>query len=80
MVLAGLIMDVGFTAAGLVPAPNPNIRAELATFSFNYTFWLNTCEALRRLDPRTRGACCVFRLHQAGFFSQWWSSGFARSV
>ncbi|TMJ61313.1 MAG: permease, partial [Alphaproteobacteria bacterium] len=41
MVLAGLIMDVGFTAAGLVPEPNPNIRAELTTFSFNYTFWLN---------------------------------------
>jgi len=41
MVLAGLIMDVAFTAAGLVPEPNPNIRAELTTFSFNYTFWLN---------------------------------------
>ena len=41
MVLAGLIMDVGFTAAGLVLEPNPNIRAELTTFSFNYTFWLN---------------------------------------
>jgi len=31
MVLAGLIMDVAFTAAGLVPEPNPNIRAELTT-------------------------------------------------
>jgi len=41
MVLAGLIMDIAFTAAGLVPAPNPNIRAELTSFSFNYTFWLN---------------------------------------
>jgi hypothetical protein len=41
MVLAGLIMDAAFTAAGVVPAPNPNIRAELTTFSFNYTFWLN---------------------------------------
>jgi uncharacterized membrane protein YraQ (UPF0718 family) len=41
MVLAGLIMDLAFTAAGLVPAPNPNNRAELTTFSFNYTFWLN---------------------------------------
>jgi uncharacterized membrane protein YraQ (UPF0718 family) len=41
MVLAGLIMDLAFTAAGLVPGPNPNIRAELTTFSFNYTFWLN---------------------------------------
>jgi uncharacterized membrane protein YraQ (UPF0718 family) len=41
MVLAALIMDVGFTTAGLVPEPNPNIRAEITTFSFNYTFWLN---------------------------------------
>ena len=41
MVLAGVIIDVAFTAAGLVPAPNPNIGAELTTFSFNYTFWLN---------------------------------------
>ena len=41
MVLAGLIMDLAFTAAGLVPEPNPNIRAELTSFSFNYTFWLN---------------------------------------
>jgi hypothetical protein len=41
MVLAGLMMDLAFTAAGLVPEPNQNIRAELTTFSFNYTFWLN---------------------------------------
>ena len=41
MVLAGLIMDIAFTAAGLVPEPNPNIRAELTSFSFNYTFWFN---------------------------------------
>jgi hypothetical protein len=41
MVLAGLIMDLAFTAAGLVPEPNQNIRAELTTFSFNYAFWLN---------------------------------------
>ena len=41
MVLAGLIMDIVFTSAGLVPEPDPNIRAELTKFSFNYTFWLN---------------------------------------
>ena len=41
LVLAGLIMDLAFTTAGLVPEPNPNIRAELTSFSFNYTFWLN---------------------------------------
>jgi uncharacterized membrane protein YraQ (UPF0718 family) len=41
MVLSGLIMDVVFTAFGLVPRPNPNIRAEMVHFSLNYTFWLN---------------------------------------
>ena len=41
MVLAGLLMDVAFTALGLVPAPDPNIRAEITHFSINYTFWLN---------------------------------------
>jgi hypothetical protein len=41
MVIAALIMDVAFTATGLVPEPNPNIRARLTTFSLNYTFWLN---------------------------------------
>jgi uncharacterized membrane protein YraQ (UPF0718 family) len=41
MVLAGVIMDLAFTGDGLVPEPNPNIRAELTTFSFNYTLWLN---------------------------------------
>jgi uncharacterized protein len=41
MVLASLVMDVAFTWLGLVPTPNPNIRADLAQFSFNYTFWLN---------------------------------------
>jgi hypothetical protein len=34
-------MDLAFTAAGLVPEPNPDIRAELARFIFNYTFWPN---------------------------------------
>ncbi len=41
MVLSGLIMDVAFTALGLVPRPNPDIRAEMVHFSLNYTFWLN---------------------------------------
>ncbi|HLG90061.1 MAG TPA: permease [Alphaproteobacteria bacterium] len=41
MVLAGLLMDVAFTALGLVPPPDPNIRAEITNFSLNYTFWLN---------------------------------------
>ena len=41
MVAAALLMDVAFGAAGWVPPPNPNIRAEMVSFSFNYTFWLN---------------------------------------
>ena len=41
MVLASLVMDVAFTAFGLVPAPNPNIRTEMTSFSLDYTFWLN---------------------------------------
>jgi uncharacterized membrane protein YraQ (UPF0718 family) len=41
MVVSALIMDVAFTALGWVPQPDPNIRAEMTHFSFNYTFWLN---------------------------------------
>jgi hypothetical protein len=41
MVLASLVMDVAFTGFGLVPPPNPNIRAEMTSFSLNHTFWLN---------------------------------------
>lgn len=41
MVLASLVMDLSFTALHQVPAPNPNIRAEMTSFSLNYTFWLN---------------------------------------
>ena len=41
MVAAALFMDVAFTALGLVPQSNPDIRAELTHFSLNYTFWLN---------------------------------------
>jgi uncharacterized membrane protein YraQ (UPF0718 family) len=41
MVIASLIMDAAFTGLGWVPRPDPNIRAEMTSFSFNYTFWLN---------------------------------------
>jgi uncharacterized membrane protein YraQ (UPF0718 family) len=41
MVLTALVMDVLFTALGLVPTPNLSIRAEIMHFSVNYTFWLN---------------------------------------
>ena len=41
MAVSALIMDLAFNALGLVPAANPDIRAELVHFTFNYTFWLN---------------------------------------
>ena len=41
MVVAALLMDVAFSAFGLVPPPDRNIRAEIVHFGLNYTFWLN---------------------------------------
>ena len=41
MVIAGIVVNVGFAAAGLVPAPDPNVRAHITHFALNYTFWLN---------------------------------------
>ena len=41
MATSALVMDIAFTTLGLVPAPNPDIRARLVDFSLNYTFWLN---------------------------------------
>ncbi len=41
MVLSGLLMDLAFTALGLLPTANHDIRARLTQFSLNYTFWLN---------------------------------------
>ncbi len=41
MITTGILMDVIFTMFGLVPNPNPNIRAEVTHFEINYTFWLN---------------------------------------
>ena len=41
MVLAGLLMDLAFSALGLVPANNPGIRAQVTHFSLNHTFWLD---------------------------------------
>jgi uncharacterized membrane protein YraQ (UPF0718 family) len=41
MALSGLLMDLAFTALGLVPAPSHDIRAQMTQFSLNYTFWLN---------------------------------------
>ncbi len=41
MAITGIIVNVGFAAAGLAPAPNPNVRADITHFALNYTFWLN---------------------------------------
>jgi uncharacterized membrane protein YraQ (UPF0718 family) len=41
MVVSAIVMDVAFSALHMVPQPNSNIRHDLTTFSFNYTFWLN---------------------------------------
>jgi uncharacterized membrane protein YraQ (UPF0718 family) len=41
MVIAAIVMDAAFSALHLVPKPDPNARAHLTAFAFNYTFWLN---------------------------------------
>jgi uncharacterized membrane protein YraQ (UPF0718 family) len=41
MVLSAISMDLAFSALHVVPTPNPNIRHDLTTFAFNYTFYLN---------------------------------------
>jgi len=41
MVIASIIMDLGFTVLGLVPAPASDLRSHITHFSLNYTFWLN---------------------------------------
>jgi uncharacterized membrane protein YraQ (UPF0718 family) len=41
MALSAIVVDLAFRALHLVPARNPNVRAELVHFSFDYTFWLN---------------------------------------
>ncbi len=41
MVAAALVIDLIFNALHLVPVPNPHLRMDLISFSFNYTFYLN---------------------------------------
>ena len=41
MAIAGLIVDLGFTALGIVPRPTGGIEARVSQFEINYTFWLN---------------------------------------
>jgi hypothetical protein len=38
---AALVMDVAFSLLGIVPTPNPDVRAQMTDFSLDYTFWLN---------------------------------------
>ncbi|WP_237481430.1 hypothetical protein [Lichenibacterium dinghuense] len=35
------MMDLAFSALGLVPSHDADVRAQLTTFSLNYTFWLD---------------------------------------
>ena len=41
MVLAGLLMDLAFSWAGLVPAHHTGIRVHVVHFGLNHTFWLD---------------------------------------
>lgn len=41
MAIAALIVDLGFTALGLVPHATGGIEARVTHFQVNYTFWLN---------------------------------------
>ncbi len=49
MVLAGLLMDLAFSAAGLVPAHSTDIRTRVTHFNLDYTFWLNLVFGLAAL-------------------------------
>jgi uncharacterized membrane protein YraQ (UPF0718 family) len=68
MVVSALIMDVAFNALGWIPRTHPNVQAEMAHVSINYTFFLNILFGLiaiglvllakrnpMRMAPR---ACC----------------------
>jgi uncharacterized membrane protein YraQ (UPF0718 family) len=41
MVLAAILMDLAFSALGLVPAHHAGIVSGMPHFTLNYTFWLN---------------------------------------
>jgi uncharacterized membrane protein YraQ (UPF0718 family) len=73
MVGAALVMDVLFGALGWIPASRPDIRAEMVTFSFNYTFWLNLMFGalalglflLARRAPVQMAHCCAHHAPKA---------------
>ena len=41
MATAALLVDLAFTALGIVPVAAGDIRAQVSHFGLNYTFWLN---------------------------------------
>ena len=42
MVAAGILMDLVFSGLHQIPTPNIHIKDQMMSFSFNYTFYLNT--------------------------------------
>ena len=41
MAVSALVLDLAFSALGLVPSHDTDVRAQLTDFSLNYTFWLD---------------------------------------
>ena len=41
MAVSAVVMDLAFSALSLVPSHDADVRAQLTTFSLNYTFWLD---------------------------------------
>jgi uncharacterized protein len=67
MVLTGIVMDIAFTALGFVPEVHVADHVVHASFSINYTFWLNLTFgaaavvlflAARQGIPRPPADCC----------------------
>ncbi|GAA4761784.1 permease [Stakelama sediminis] len=66
MVIAAILVDLGFNALGLVPQLQPDIRVKLMTFSIDYTFWLNIAFGalaiwlylLSKKQPAPKHHCC----------------------
>jgi hypothetical protein len=65
MVISAVIMDVAFSALGWIPPTRPDVHAQMAQFSLNYTFWLNiafgvlaiTLFIVARRHPMAHGHC-----------------------
>ena len=73
MIVAAIVMDLAFTGLALVPPPNPAVRAQVETFSFNYTFFLNLAFGtvaiwlgyLNRRHPMQHGGGELMQHHHA---------------